>query len=82
MHGLPCLRLVVDSPVDPDPLLGLSDFKWDVSDPGQMKKMIAQIDDLGDNEFYALQEKGRSFAADYIRPVNETFLNKFLSWEK
>jgi hypothetical protein len=79
MYGLPCLRLVVDNPVDPDPLLGWADFKWDVGEPKNVVKTIASIEALSDNEFYSQQEQGCRFPREYMRPVTKAFLNTLLT---
>lgn len=78
MYGLPCLRLVVDNPVDPDPLLGWTDFKWDVARPKNLIKTIASIEALSDNDFYSRQKKGCCFPQEYMRPVTKAFLNTLL----
>ncbi|MEN6373332.1 MAG: hypothetical protein ABFD75_00955 [Smithella sp.] len=60
-----------------DPLFKCSHFKWTVSENVSLRHVIDEIYSLEDSEFYARQEKAKSYLNEYFYPINEGSLAKF-----
>ena len=79
MHGVPLVRIDVENPLNPDPLMDFQDFKWEAFEPSQFSTTIEQISRLPDEEYAERQKKGRVFAERFMRKTTDEELEKFLS---
>jgi len=61
-----------------DPLFKCSHFKWTASENVSLRHVIDEIYSLEDSEFYAMQEKAKSYLNEYFYPITEESLTKFM----
>jgi hypothetical protein len=77
--GIPAVYLDLGSFLDTDPMSGWNEFRWSVKEPSELVATIQTIKDLPETRFLALQQKGREYVTDYLRPVTANSLATF--WE-
>jgi surface carbohydrate biosynthesis protein (TIGR04326 family) len=77
--GIPTMYIDLGFHVPTDPMFSCDEFKWNVEDPSELIETIHRIEDLPDDTYAELQEKGKCYAESYLRPVTEEGLSIF--WE-
>lgn len=77
--GLPTINVDLGNFLDEDPMLGWSEFKWQVTEPSGLINAIKQIESLAEPEFLRLQQAGKEYAVAYLKPVTEDRLARFLN---
>lgn len=77
--GIPAIYLDLGNILDTDPMFGWDEFKWSVDDPSQLVETIKRIEALSEVEFLDRQNKGKEYAAAYLKPVTAEGLRAF--WE-
>lgn len=76
--GIPVVYMDLGDYLDADPLFGLNEFKWSVSDPTDMSSTIQDIESVPDVQYQELQKKGQRYAWEYLRPVTDSAVRAFL----
>ncbi len=61
-----------------DPLFRFSRFKWVVSTNNSLSKVLEEIKNLSDEEFYKRQREARNYLRKYFYPVTDERLSKFI----
>jgi hypothetical protein len=75
--GIPAVYLDLGGFLDTDPMSGWNEFRWSAREPSDLVTAIQTIKGLPETRFRELQQKGREFVADYLRPVTADGLAAF-----
>jgi hypothetical protein len=75
--GIPVVYIDLGAFLDTDPMYGWSGLRWSVKEPAKLAETIQHIADLPQEGLQQLQEKGREYAAAYLKPVTARALETF-----
>ena len=77
--GIPAVYLDLGNFLDTNPMNGWGEFRWRVKEPSDLAVVLRHIKNIPEEEFQTLQERGREYAENYLKPVTAEGLADF--WE-
>ena len=77
-RGIPVVHLDLGDFVNMDPMHGLDQLNWSVSEPNQLAIVLQEMDSLSEPEYIERQRKGHQFVDNYFHPVTKESLMLFL----
>jgi surface carbohydrate biosynthesis protein (TIGR04326 family) len=78
MLGKPVVHFDRGDLLSHDPLFELEVFKWTVTPTQDLSSIIAEIQELSDEEYKLAQMESRSYVKDFFAPVNKEAMSLFL----
>ena len=78
MLGKPVVHFDRGDLLSHDSLFELDVFKWTVTPTQDLSSIVAEIQELSDDEYKNAQIESRSYVKDYFKPVNEDAMSLFL----
>ena len=75
--GIPVVYIDLGAFLDTDPMYGWSGLRWSVKEPAELAETIQHITGLPQEELQTLQQKGREYAAAYLKPITASVLETF-----
>ncbi len=77
-RGIPIIYVNIDNVINPDPLYDLKEFRWEANEPQDLTRIIYEINRFSPKEYLEKQSKAVEFTKEYLLPVKEETLKKFL----
>ena len=76
--GKPVIHFEMNLGLSYDPLFACSDFKWQVTENDSLPNLLETIDHLSNIESNGLRKKARDYLENYIFPVSDEAMSKFI----
>jgi len=78
MQGKPIINFSIGDIISPDPVIGKAPFHWYASNESDMVDIIDRLQKLSDDEYADSGVRAIKYAKNYLVPVDETCIKKFL----
>ena len=77
-QGIPTICIDPGKALDMDPMGSWNEFKWTVSNTQNLTDTLGEIDGLSPKNFAEGSDRARQFPSEYLKPVTDEGVRKFL----